>query len=43
MSAHVHPAVKDIDQTMRDESVLDPGEESDVMDNVVFNRPSEPV
>ncbi|CAE6395194.1 unnamed protein product [Rhizoctonia solani] len=39
MSAHVHPAVRDIDRTMRDESMLDSGEESDVMDNVVFNRP----
>jgi hypothetical protein len=32
--------VMDVDHTMRDESMLDSGEESDVMDNIVFNRPS---
>ncbi|CAE6470277.1 unnamed protein product [Rhizoctonia solani] len=39
MSANIHSAVMDTDRTVRDESMLDSGGESDVMDNIVFNRP----
>ncbi|KAL5636712.1 hypothetical protein ACGC1H_000620 [Rhizoctonia solani] len=38
MSAKGHPTVA-MDRTMRDESMLDSGGESDVMDNIVFSRP----
>lgn len=31
--------IMDLDHTMRDESILDSGDDSDVMDNIVFRRP----
>ncbi|KAJ1308879.1 hypothetical protein OPQ81_004566 [Rhizoctonia solani] len=40
MNANIHDAVMGMDRTMRDESMLDSGEESDVMDNIVFSRPT---
>ncbi|KAH7343558.1 hypothetical protein B0J17DRAFT_764746 [Rhizoctonia solani] len=39
MSANVYSTIMDTDRTVRDESMLDSGGESDVMDNIVFNRP----
>jgi hypothetical protein len=32
-------AARDVDHTMRDDSVRESGDESDVMDNIVFKRP----
>ncbi|KAF8607520.1 hypothetical protein BDV93DRAFT_270779 [Ceratobasidium sp. AG-I] len=37
--AHTRDAIMDLDRTMHDESILDSGDDSDVMDNIVFRRP----
>lgn len=39
VGAHTRDAIMDLDRTMRDESILDSGDDSDVMDNIVFRRP----
>lgn len=37
--AHTRETIMDLDHTMRDESIIDSGDDSDVMDNIMFRRP----